>query len=57
MELISLSELMDILDIGKNTAYKLLISGEIDAFKIGSKWKIPRTSVENYIQSRTNRVK
>ena len=57
MELISLSELMDILDIGKNTAYKLLISGEIDAFKIGSKWKIPRTSVENYIRSRTNRVK
>ena len=57
MELISLSELMDILDIGKNTAYKLLISREIEAFKIGSKWKIPRTSVENYIRSRTNRVK
>lgn len=34
-EVITVEELMELLYIGKNTAYKLLNSGEIRAFKIG----------------------
>ena len=37
------------LGIGKNTAYELLNNGEIDAFKIGTVWKIPIKGVEDYI--------
>ena len=40
------------LSIGKNSAYELLNNGEIDCFKIGSCWKIPVSSVEEYIRNR-----
>ncbi|MCI6867000.1 MAG: helix-turn-helix domain-containing protein [Lachnospiraceae bacterium] len=35
--------------IGKNAAYQLLNQGSIKAFRIGSRWKIPRASVIEYI--------
>lgn len=41
--------LCEALGIGKNTAYKLLTSGEITSFKVGSVWKIPTSAVEEYI--------
>lgn len=49
-EIMSLEEVCEYLAIGKNTAYHLLNSHEIDAFKIGRIWKIPRSSVWNYIK-------
>lgn len=48
-EIMQFEEVMRYLDIGKNTLYGLLKSGEINAFKIGKVWKIPRKSVEDYI--------
>lgn len=48
-DLITLEEFCEILSIGKNTAYKLLNSNQIGAFRIGRIWKIPRIAVENYI--------
>ena len=47
--IIEIEELCERLNIGKNTAYNLLTSGEIDSFKIGSVWKIPLISVDEYI--------
>lgn len=44
---------MDMLNIGKNTAYKLLDSRAIKAFRIGNKWKIPVSSVYEYINEQT----
>lgn len=49
-ELMTLEELQTILCIGKNTAYRLLLTKEIKAFKIGRLWKIPKSSVLEYIQ-------
>ena len=46
-EHITIEEVMKILKIGKNTAYRLLEDNEIEAFRIGNKWKIPRSSVTN----------
>ena len=40
---------MELLYIGKNTAYQLLNDGEIKAFRIGTTWKIPRSAVDEYI--------
>ena len=56
-ELITIEEVMKILKIGKNTAYHLLEDNEIEAFRIGNKWKIPRSSVYKYIQAQTHNVK
>ena len=47
--LITVDELCEMLMIGKSIAYRLLNSNEIESFKIGRHWKIPRASVEKYI--------
>lgn len=53
-ELITLEEFCDMLSIGKSTAYNLLNTGTIKAFKIGRIWKIPRQSVVDYIYKQSN---
>lgn len=50
-ELLSIEDLMELLNVGKNTAYSLLETGKIKAFKIGRIWKVPRKAVEDYIYS------
>ena len=49
-EIMKFEEVMEYLNIGKSTLYKLLRSREITSFKIGKVWKIPRQSVEDYIK-------
>jgi len=51
-DMISLDDLCEMLTIGKNTAYELLRTKQIKAFKIGRIWKIPRESVSEYIINR-----
>ena len=45
LEILTAQEVMDLLYIGKNTAYQLLKEGQIKAFRIGNTWKIPREAV------------
>lgn len=47
---LEIDDLCDVLGIGKNTAYQLLNDQEIDAFKVGTVWKIPKKSIEDYIE-------
>lgn len=54
IDMITIDELCDLLMIGRTTAYKLLQSRELKAFKIGKVWKISRASVEQYIKERSN---
>lgn len=56
-ELISLDELCNILKTGKNTAYTLMRTGELEAFKIGRVWKIPLASVRKYIKLKSAKNK
>lgn len=49
--------LCKMLGIGKNTAYQLLNDQEIDAFKVGTVWKIPKKSVEEFIERKCNERK
>ena len=53
-ELLTIGELCELLMIGRTTAYQLLRSGEVKAFKIGTVWKISNASVECYIRERSN---
>ena len=48
-DVLSVKQLCEILDIGKNTAYKLLQSGEIKSIKIGKVYKIPKKCLKEYI--------
>ena len=47
--LLTVDQMCQLLNIGKNSAYKLLQSGEIQSFKIGRIWKIPKDSIDKYI--------
>ena len=49
--------LCEMLGIGKNTAYQLLNDQEIDAFKVGTVWKIPKKSIEEFIERKCNERK
>ena len=53
-ELITIDELCELLMIGRTTAYRLLRSKEINAFKIGKVWKISKASLERYVKDRSN---
>lgn len=56
-EIISIEELCKILMIGKNLAYRLLAENQIKAFKIGKKWKIPRSSIKSFIDENVDAYK
>ena len=49
IEVLTIEDLMEILFVGRNYAYKLLNSGSIKGFKIGRSWRIPRSSIEEFI--------
>ena len=52
-EILTIEELCKILKIGRNRAYELLEKDEIKGFRLGKPWKIPRTSLENYLKKQT----
>ena len=54
-EIMRFEEVMEYLNIGKNTLYKLLNNGEISAFKIGKVWKIPKKSIDDYIAKKVQK--
>ncbi|RLQ93636.1 helix-turn-helix domain-containing protein [Falsibacillus albus] len=54
-DILTMEELMEALYIGRNYAYKLLNSGEIKGFRVGRSWRIPRTSLEEFIINRCRR--
>ena len=48
-DILTLKELQKLLHIGKNTALRLVQSGEIEAFKVGKQWRITQNSIRKYI--------
>lgn len=50
-DILTLKELMEILHIGKNTAYYVLKNGIIKSHRIGRKYLIPKCCVYDYIKS------
>lgn len=51
-DILTVDDLAEYLSISKCNAYLLLTSGEINGVKIGRIWRIPRNSVEEYINSK-----
>lgn len=42
-------DLMSVLNIGRNTAYDLVRSGQIRSIKVGTQFRIPREAVAEYL--------
>ena len=49
---LSVEQLVDVLDIGKTTAYELLRSGKIQSIRVGHKIKIPKEALISYLKNR-----
>ena len=49
-EIMTFNECKELLKVGKNTLLGLLHSGQIDAFKIGNRWKITKEAVIEYLK-------
>lgn len=47
--LLTPKDVMDILEVGKNTVYRLLNSGELSAIRFGRSWKIPVGSIQTLV--------
>lgn len=43
------AEVMDILEVGKNTVYRLLNTGAIKGFRMGRSWRISLSALQNFI--------
>ena len=51
-DILTFKECQDLLKVGKNTLLNLIHQGELDAFKIGNRWKIPKEVVLEFIRNK-----
>lgn len=49
-EVLTVKEVMNYLKMGKNSVYGLLQSGELPSFKIGKVYRVPLSSVQEYLE-------
>ncbi|MDY4588711.1 MAG: helix-turn-helix domain-containing protein [Oscillospiraceae bacterium] len=49
-DILTLKELQELLHIGKNTALRLVQSGDIEAFRVAKQWRVMKESVARYIR-------
>lgn len=45
-------DLMPVLDIGRNTAYELVRSGQIRSIKVGKQIRIPKDALREYLSGK-----
>jgi len=48
-DILNLAELAEELQIGMSYAYKLVNTKKINAFRVGKSWRIPRSSIKDFI--------
>ena len=53
-QILTVEELCERLSISQSTAYKLLQSGQIIGFRLGS-WKVPLSSVYEYVNKKCDK--
>lgn len=52
-EILTVEDVMEVLNIGKNAAYDLFRSGEIKCFRLKNRWKVPKQAVIDYINNQS----
>ena len=55
-EILTTEEACEVLRVGYNTLYDLLLSGKLKAYRNGRLWRIPKKSIIEYVieQSKLN---
>ena len=53
-EILTVEDVMEILNIGKNAAYDLFRNGEIKCFRLKNRWKIPKQAIIDYINEKSS---
>ena len=48
-DVLDIEDIMDVLKIGRNSAYKLINSGEIKSIRVGRKIRIPKGFLLDYL--------
>ena len=56
LDLMTIKEVCDRLQISRNTAYSLLKKGDLEGVKVGRMWRIPDKSILNYIMPKKEEV-
>lgn len=54
-DVLTVEEVAERLYIGRNTVYHLLNQGELQGFRIGRTWKIPKDAIADYIIKKCGR--
>lgn len=54
-EILTREEVMEILKIGRSTFYKLIQNGDLKGFKEGNRYKVPVSSVQDYVDRKMMR--
>jgi len=54
-EVLTVKEVADLLKLHQTTVYKMIKSGELPAFKIGSDWRFHRSQIAEWLKSRTQK--
>ena len=49
-DVLKISDLQEILGVGRNTVYTLLKNQEIPAFRIGTRWKVSKSALQAYLE-------
>ena len=49
-DVVTVSQLQEMLQIGRNTAYRLVATGKVKSIQIGNKYKIPKCFVIDYLK-------
>ena len=57
LNLLTIEELCEKLQVSKNTAYNLLNSKKIKGLKVGRNWRVLQDSIEEYIAEQMNKNK
>ena len=52
-EILTVEDVMEVLNIGKNAADDLFRSGEIKCFRLKNRWKVPKQAVIDYINNQS----
>lgn len=54
-EILTVSQLAELLQVGLSTAYYLVNSGEIESFRVKNSYRIQRSAVTDYIISKNKK--
>ena len=54
LEVLTIRDVADLLNVGTKTVYTMAQNGELPAFKVGGQWRFRRADIDMWIQARVD---